>query len=75
MGEVEEEGIFMRWVLAVPDKGVGISGELPEPEEEEETEAERLRKGDGEEGLMVIGSECLAPLFWSIFPMFEKDID
>jgi hypothetical protein len=71
MGEVEGEGMLIRWELAKL-VGVETSGELPEPEEEEEIEAERLRKFA--EGLILIGSECLADLFWSILLMFDEAI-
>lgn len=47
MGELDGEGMLIRWVEAE----MGVVGELVDPEEEDETEAERLR------GLMLIGAE------------------
>lgn len=58
IGELEGEGMLMRWGLTTPEIGVGSSGELVEPDEPDETEAERLRLN---EVLMGIGSECFSP--------------
>jgi hypothetical protein len=49
-----------------------MSGELPELDELEDEEAERLRMPA--EGLIVMGSESLAPLFSLILLVSEKDI-
>jgi len=66
MGELDGEGMVMRWLE--PEMGVGRSvGELLDPDDEDETEAERLR------GLMVIGGVRLGQDL-SLGILFWKDI-